>query len=214
MTTVGNGVSICKAKKKTCYGRNCKMVKKEKVARTEEEVLKKVSDWCREWHDDVKVQKLECEKLIESTGEKKIIDATLIGCYNKKARSGAKRCLIAELEFEEHKQKKYSILKDMTKITALLRKLDYWRNDIPQYWVKIDKEGIPFMINYKHIWENRGKLEKMEPYAQYRSAKQITRIVAAEREDKVSDWPKYVIIGWDSIFKELGRIIRLAGFNS
>jgi hypothetical protein len=212
MASVANGNSICIAKKKKDYWRNGKMVKMEKVARTEEEVLKKISDWCKEWHESVKVQKLECEKLIESTGEKKIIDATLIGEYRRKAKSGAKRCLIAELEFEEHKQKKYSILKDMTKITALLRKLDYWRNDIPQYWVKIDKEGIPFMINYKQIWENRGKLEKMEPFANFRSFKQLTRIVAAEREDKKSEWPKSVIVGWDNIFKELGRIIRLAGF--
>lgn len=212
MATVANGNSVCTAKKKTDYWRNGKMVKKEKVARTEEEVLKKISDWCKEWHEDVKVQKSECEKLIECTGEKKIIDATLIGDYRRKAKSGAKRCLIAELEFEEHKQKKYSILKDMTKITALLRKLDYWRNDIPQYWVKIDKEGIPFMINYKKIWENRGKLEKMEPFAQFRSMKQLTRIIAADREDKKSEWPKYVLIGWDDIFKELGRVIRLAGF--
>lgn len=214
MATVANGISICKAKKKTCYGRNGKMVKKEKVARTEEEVLKKVSDWCKEWHECVKVQKLESEKLIEATGEKKIIDATVIGYYSKKAKSGGKRCLIAELEFEEHQQKKYSILQDMIKITALLRKLDYWRGDIAQFWVKIDRDGTPFMINYRHIWENRNKLEKMDPYAQYRSLKQITRIVVADRENKTDEWPKYVIIGWDNIFKELGRLIKLAGFNS
>lgn len=189
------------------------MVKKiVKSVRKESEVLEKISDWCKDRHPTAEVQKSEYEKLIESTGEKKIIDATIIGYYKRKSRAGAKGCLIAELELEEHKQTKYSILNDMTEITALLRKLAYWRNDIPQFWIKIDKDGTPFMINYRHISENRQNLKKMNPYGKFTSNEQTTRIIAAQRENVESKWPSYVIVGWDNVLKELHRIIKLAGF--
>jgi len=205
----------CKAAKKYMNGgRKNSMPRKKvvKTARNEPEVLEKVSDWCKDRHPTVEIQKCEYEKLIESTAEKKVIDATVIGYYKHRSRSGAKGCLIAELEFEEHKQSKYSILEDMTEITALLRKLAYWRNDIPQYWLKIDKDGTPFMINYRYISDNRQNLKKMNPYGRYTSHEQTTRIIAAQRENTESKWPSYVIIGWDNIFKELHRVIKLAGF--
>ena len=186
--------------------------KKIKLPRTEAEVLQKIADWCTDLHPKVEVQKSEYEKLIESTGEKKIIDATIIGNYKRKRRSGAKGCLIAELEFEEHKSKKYVILKDMLMITIPLRKLPYWRNDIPQYWIKVDKDGTPFMINYRYVYENRGNLDKMHRQGKWQNNDQITRIKVAERKDKKVKWPKYVIIGWDKIFKELNRVIKLSGF--
>jgi len=188
------------------------MVIKSKNPRKESEVLEKISNWCGEKHPRVEVQKSEYEKLIEKTGEKKIIDATIIGRYKRKARSGAKGCLIAELEFEEHKAKKYSILKDMLMITIPLRKLSYWRNDIPQYYIKVDKDGTPFMINYRYVYENRDKLDKMPPKDIWKNNDQLTRIKMAERGGKKDKWPKYVITEWDNIFKELNKVIRLAGF--
>lgn len=214
MPTLENGyeTDIVKSrpsrKKRRCYMPK----KKEKLPRNEAEVLQKVSDWCKDKHPRVEVQKSEYEKLIEKTGEKKIIDATIIGHYKRKSKSGAKGCLIVELEFEEHSTKKYSILEDMTDITALLRKLAYYRADIPQYWLKVDKDGKPFMINYRKIYDNRGKLKKMAPGGKWQRPDQITRIIAAERKTKSAKWPEHVIIGWPSIFKELERVIKLAGF--
>ncbi len=210
MPTVENDYQIDLPKKK--LQRRMKYMKRRKLARKEEEVLKKISDWCEGRHPKVEVQKSEYEKLIEETGEKKIIDATIIGHYKRRSKSGAKGCLIAELEFEEHSTKKYSILKDMTEITALLRKLPYYRDDIPQYWIKVDKDGKPFMINYRKIHDNRGRLKKMAPGGMWQRPDQITRIIAAERKNKSTKWPDYVIIGWPDIFKELTRIIKLAGF--
>ena len=174
--------------------------------------MNKIVDWCADKHPRVDVQKADYEKLIEKTGKKKIIDATLIGRYKRRSRSGAKGCLIVELEFEEHKTKKYSILEDMTEITALLRKLDYWRNDIPQYWIKIDRDGTPFMINYREIYDRRRDLNQMHRSGKWQDHDQITRIKAATRKTKESKWPKHVIIGWDKIFKELHRVVRLSGF--
>jgi len=186
--------------------------KKVKMAREEEEVLEKISTWCQEHHPRAEVQKSEYEKLIEETGEKKIIDATIIGHYRRRSKSGAKGCLIAELEFEEHK-KPYSILKGRyNKITFVLRKLPYWRHDIPQYWIKIDSDGTPFMINYRHIYERRHIREEMHPDGKYTKPNQIIRIVAAERDSRESKWPNYVIIGWDKIFKELDRVIKRGKF--
>lgn len=198
--------------KKSRKRRRCYMPKGIKLPRTEAEVLDTIVDWCKDRHPRVEVQKAEYEKLIEKTGKKKIIDATLIGKYKRRSRSGAKGCLIAELEFEEHKSKKYSILGDMTEITALLRKLDYWRNDIPQYWIKIDRDGTPFMINYREIYDRRRELNKMHPTDKWHEHDQIMRIKAASRETKKDKWPKHVIIGWDDIFKRLHKTVKLAGF--
>ena len=183
-----------------------------KTPRKESQVLKKISEWCEDKHPKVEVQKCEYEKLIEETGKKKIIDATIIGRYKRKARSGAIGCLIAELEFEEHQSKKYSILKDMPMITIPFRKLYYWRADIPQYWIKIDKDGTPFMVNYRHVIENKCELDKMPKQGKWQNDDQVIRIKVAERKDKTEDWPKHVIIGWDGIFKELNKVIKLAGF--
>ena len=213
MPTLENGCEINVVKKRLSRKkRRCYMPKKTKLPRTEEEVLNKIVDWCADRHPRVEVQKAEYEKLIEKTGKKKIIDATLIGQYKRRSRSGAKGCLIIELEFEEHKSKKYSILEGMTEITALLRKLDYWRNDIPQYWIKIDRDATPFMINYREIYDRRRDLNKMRPSGKWQEHDQITRIKAATRKTKESKWPKHVIIGWDKILKELHRVVRLAGF--
>ena len=188
------------------------MVRSIKQPRSEKEVLTNIVEWCEKKHPKVEVQKSEYEKLIECTGEKKIIDTTLIGRYGKKTKSGAKGCLIAELEFEEHKASTYSILNDMLKITIPLRKLYYWRNDIPQYWIKIDRDSTPFMINFRHIKENEYKVEKMPAGGKWQKNDQITRIITAERESKEDKWPDYVIIGWPAVFKELDRLIKLAKF--
>jgi len=195
-------------KRRRCYMPKAKI----KVPRNESEVLQKISAWCTDTHPKVEVQKSEYEKLIETTGEKKIIDATIIGKYKRKSKSGAKGCLIAELEFEEHQSQKYNILTDMPMITIPLRKLPYWRNDIPQYWLKVDKDGTPFMINYKYVYENRNNLDKMHRQGKWQNNDQITRIKVAERKDKKAKWPKYIIVGWDKIFKELNRVLKLAGF--
>ena len=213
MPTVENGYGVDVVKKRlNRKKRRCYMPKKKNIARTEKEVLDKIVDWCADKHPRVEVQKAEYEKLIEKTGRKRIIDVTLIGQYKRRSRSGAKGCLIAELELEEHKSKKYSILDGMTEITALLRKLDYWRNDIPQYWIKIDRDGTPFMINFREIYDRRRDLNKMNPSGQWQAHDQTTRINAAVRKTKESEWPKHVIIGWEKIFKELHRVSRLAGF--
>lgn len=189
------------------------MAKKvKKVPRSEEEVIDKIASWCNEKHPRVEVQKSEYEKLIESTGEKKIIDTTLIGRYKRKARTGGKGLLIAELELEEHQQKKYSILKDMLKITVPLRKLSYFRQDIAQYWLKVDSDGTPFMINYWHIYNNQEDTDSMPAFGKFTKHDQLTRIIAARRETKKSGWPRYVIVGWDKIFKELSKIIRKGRF--
>jgi len=182
------------------------------VPRKEAEVLEKIVDWCSDSHPKVEIQKCEYEKLIEKTAEKKIIDATIIGRYARRSRSGAKGCLISELEFEEHKGD-YSILEGkLTQITIPLRKLLYWRNDIPQYWIKVDNDGTPFMINYSHIYDNRKELDQMRRKGVWQNHDQITRIKAAVRDSKEDEWPSYVLIGWDDILKELGRIIKMAGF--
>jgi hypothetical protein len=214
MPTLENGYEVDIVKKRLSRKkRRCYMHKQLKQPRTELEVLDKISDWCADRHPRVEIQKSKYEKLVEKTGEKKIIDATLIGKYKGKSKSGATECLIAELEFEEHQSKKnYIILKDMTKITVPLRKLYYWRNDIPQYWIKIDKDGTPFMINYRHINDNCNNLDKMPRQGIWQNNDQITRIVPAERKSKKDKWPKHVIIGWEKIFKELHRVIRLARF--
>ena len=187
------------------------MAKKTKLPRSEEEVIAKIAAWCAEKHPRVEVQKSEYEKLIESTGEKKIIDTTLIGRYKRKPPSGAKGLLIAELEIEEH-QKKYSILGDMLKITVPFRKLYYYRQDITQYWLKIDADGTPFMINYRHIDEHQEETDSMPPFGNFTKKDQLTRIIAASREKKTSGWPKYVIVGWDKVFKELNKVIRSGRF--
>ena len=187
------------------------MARPAKIVRTELEVKKKISDWCKKNHPAVEVQKSEYSKLIETTGEKKVIDASLIGRYTKKSKAGTKGCILSELEFEEHKAA-YSILKDMLKITVPLRKLDYWRNDIPQFYIKIDKDGTPFLINFRHIKANELNLDKMPPTGMWKKSNQLTRIKAAERENKAAKWPDYVVLGWDSVFKELERIIKLGGF--
>lgn len=185
----------------------------KKVARTELEVLKKIVTWCDKEHPKVEVQKSEYEKFIESTREKRIIDATLIGRYLRKSKSGAKGCLISELEFEEHKAD-YSILKEKMMITVPLRKIYYWRGDIPQYWIKIDKDGIPFMINFRYIHNNfeAGNIDTMPPKGKWRKKEQLDRIVAAQRKSLEDKWPDYVIVGWDNIFKDLHRVIKLAKF--
>jgi hypothetical protein len=181
------------------------------VPRNEQEVMAKIDDWCKKCHPHVKVQKSEYSKLIESTGEKKVIDATIIGKYSKRARAGEHGCIISELEFEEHKAN-YSILKDMLMITIPLRKLDYWRNDIAQFWIKVDKDGTPFMINFRHIKANENNLDKMKPTGRWQKNNQITRIITAQRKSKEAAWPDYVIVGWDEILCELDRIIKLAKF--
>lgn len=188
------------------------MVTTVKKPRKESSVLKKISDWCEQTHPKAEVQKCEYEKLIEETGQKKIIDCTIIGRYKKRKSNNAIGILIAELEFEEHQNSKYSILDDMLMITIPLRKLYYWRNDIPQYWIKIDKDGTPFMINYKYVFENRCNLDKMHRQGRWQNDDQTTRIKVAERATKEDKWPKEVIIGWDGIFKELDKIIKLAAF--
>lgn len=188
------------------------MVRPAKIVRTEFEVTGKIADWCKNNHPSVEIQKSEYSKLIEATGEKKVIDGSLIGRYAKKSRAGTKGCIISELEFEEHMATTYSILKDMLIITVPLRKLDYWRNDIPQFYIKIDRDGTPFMINFRHIKANENNLDKMTPRGKWQKNDQITRIVAASRESKTDVWPDYVVIGWDPIFKDLDRVIKLGGF--
>lgn len=213
MPTVANCCQVVIPQRKDYVRRNGMTKKRGSSPRSESEVLGKISDWCEDKYSRVEIQKSKYEKLIEATGEKKIIDATVIGRYKRKSRSGALGCLIAELEFEEHKSKKYSILEDMLMITIPLRKLYYWRNDIPQYWIKVDKDGTPFMINYKYVFDNRDELDKMNRQGKWQRNDQITRIKVAERPNKKADWPKYVIIGWDKIFKELNKVIRLSGFK-
>ena len=151
-------LNYCKynRKKTEKYHRRSKYMKK-KIPRTEDEVRSKIDLWCQDKHPRVRIQGSECEKLIEATGEKKIIDATIIGKYKRKSRSGATMCLIAELEFEEHKTKRYGILNDLKMITIPLRKLTYWRNDIPQYWIKIDKDGTPEIIRTTYEDDVLGK---------------------------------------------------------
>lgn len=182
-----------------------------KIPRNEKEVLAKIEKWCADKFPNVEIQKEKYYKLIESTGERKMIDATVIGRYKKMDRIGGKGCLIAELEFEEHKAK-YSILNDMVMITIPLRKLDYWRNDISQFWIKVDSDGTPFMINFKHIKANETNLNKMPKGGKWQRNDQITRIITAKRKSKTDIWPSYVITGWDNIFNELERIIVLGGF--
>jgi hypothetical protein len=201
-------VSTKKVKTSTVKQKKPSAMKKPKK---ENDVREKISEWCSELHPQVEIQKLEYAKLIEETGEKKVIDATVIGHYNKISRAGTKGCLISELEFEEH-QGDYSILKDMLMITIPLRKLDYWRNDIPQYYIKIDKGGIPFMVNFKQIYAHKEDKDRMRCQGKWTETKQVVRIVFARRNTKTSDWPDYVIVGWDNIFKELDKVIRLAGF--
>ena len=213
MPTVANCCQVVIPQRKDYIRRNGMVKKKSSLPRSEPEVLGKISDWCSDKHPRVKIQKSEYEKLIEKTGEKKVIDATLIGKYKRRSKSGSKGCLIAELEFEEHKSKRYSILEDMLMITIPLRKLYYWRNDIPQYWIKVDKDGTPFMINFRFVFDNRDDLDKMNRQGKWQRNDQITRIKVAERPNKKADWPKYVIIGWDKIFKELNKVIKLAGFK-
>jgi hypothetical protein len=195
---------------------------KSSKPRKEDDVRDKISAWLHEYYKDVEIQKEKYAKLIEETGEKKIIDASLIGRYKKDKKKKEKKDLkkeekkpegviIAELEFEEH-QASYSVLKDKTKITALLRKLAYWRADIPQYWIKIDKDGTPFVLNFRYIYENRNKLVRMGRYRNFTKPNQLIRIVAAEKDEE-GNWPDYVLIGWDKLFDELSRIIKLAGFK-
>lgn len=213
MPTVENGYDVGVVKKiRSRKKRRVFMNKKLRLPKTEGDVLEKISDWCTDRHPRVEVQKSEYEKLIEKTGEKKIIDATIIGHYKRKSKSGAKGCLIAELEFEEHKQTEYLILKDMLKITCVLRKLPYWRNDIPQYWIKVDGDGTPFMINYRYIYDNRHSTEGMKAYKQYTKPDQTIRIIVVDRESKEDNWPTYVMIGWEKIFKELHRVLLIAKF--
>lgn len=188
------------------------MVRPVKIARTESEVMKKIADWCKKNHPGVEMQKSEYSKLIESTGEIKVIDGSLIGKYAKKSRAKTKGCIISELEFEEHKATTYSILEGMLSITVPLRKLHYWRNDIPQFYIKIDRDGTPFMINFRHIKANETNLDKMTPRGLWQKNDQLTRIMAATRGSKKDSWPDYVIIGWDKVFQELDRVIKLGGF--
>lgn len=182
-----------------------------KKPKKENDVRNKISKWCTELHPQVEVQKLEYAKLIEETGEKKVIDATIIGHYKKISRAKTKGCLISELEFEEH-QGDYSILKDMLMMTIPLRKLGYYRHDIPQYYIKIDKDGVPFMVNFKEIYLRRDDKDRMRCKGRWTSTDQVVRIVFARRDTKEDEWPDYVVIGWDNIFKELDKVIKLAGF--
>jgi len=188
--------------------------KKINKPREENDVREKIGGWLAKQHPLVEIQKEEYGKLIEKTGEKKIIDATLIGYSKRKAgrprKNEMKGTLLIELEFEEHKAN-YSILKSQSKITFVLRKLAYWRADIAQYWIKIDKNGAPFMINFRYIYKNRDKLVKMDKQGKFTKPDQLIRIIAAEK-DADGNWPDYVIIGWDNLFKELDRVVKLGGF--
>ena len=188
--------------------------KKINKPREEDDVREKIGEWLAEHHPDVKIQKEKYSKLIEKTGEKKIIDATLIGYNKRKAgrrrKNEMKGMLLIELEFEEHKAN-YSILRDQSKITFVLRKLAYWRADIAQYWIKIDKDGTPFAINFRYIHKNRDKLIKMEKQGKFTKPNQLIRIIAAEK-DGDGNWPDYVIVGWSDLFKELDRVVKLGGF--
>lgn len=188
--------------------------KKMSKPREENDVREKIGGWLAKHHSGVEIQKEEYSKLIEKTGEKKIIDATLIGYNKRKAgrrrKNEMKGTLLIELEFEEHKAN-YSILKSQSQITFVLRKLAYWRADIAQYWIKIDKNGTPFMINFRYIYKNRDKLVKMEKQGKFTKPDQLIRIIAAEK-DVDGNWPYYVITGWDDLFKELDRVIKLGGF--
>ena len=188
--------------------------KKINKPREENDVREKIGEWLDKQHPLVEIQKEEYSKLIEKTGEKKIIDATLIGYNKRKAgrrrKNEMKGTLLIELEFEEHKAN-YSILKSQSQITFVLRKLAYWRADIAQYWIKIDKNGTPFMINFRYIYKNRDKLVKMEKQGKFTKPDQLIRIIAAEK-DVDGNWPDYVITGWDDLFKELDRVIKLGGF--
>ena len=207
----GNGFYTQKRRKSRKKRSYCMPERNSKLPRTETEVRKKLVDWAAVKHPRVEIQKDTVAKLVAKTGKKKIIDTTILGNYKRKSKFGAKKLLIAELEFEEHKRD-YSILNDMLMITIPLRKLDYWRNDIYQYWIKIDSDGTPFMINYRHIYENRHELDRMNRQGKWQNDDQVVRIKVAERKSKTAEWPKYVLIGWDSVFKELNKIIRLAGF--
>ena len=200
------------------------MVRKKATSkpRKEDNVREKIGMWLEEHHPAVEIQKVKYGKLIEATGEIKIIDASLIGYYKKRpgrpkkgGQPGIKGVILAELEFEEHASRKYSILKDMCKITSLLRKLYYHRADIAQYWIKVDKDGTPFMINYnqiKKMSEDRANWEKMPATGKFTKPDQLIRIVAAIRSNKKSNWPDYVIIGWDDLFKELDRLLKFGNF--
>jgi len=191
--------------------------------RKEDNVREKIGSWLEDHHPMVEIQKVKYGKLIEATGEIKIIDASLIGRYKKKVEKKKKKgeediikgVLLAELELEEHETKKYSILKDICKITFLLRKLYYHRADIAQYWIKVDKDGTPFMINYnqiKRMSEDRKNWEKMPATGKFTRPDQLIRIVAAKRPNKKANWPDYVIVGWDDLFKELDRILKFGDF--
>lgn len=190
--------------------------------RKEDNVREKIGAWLEEHHPSVEIQKVKYGKLIESTGEIKIIDASLIGYYKKgrgrpkkASRPELKGVILAELEFEEHESRRYSILKDMCKITSLLRKLYYHRADIAQYWIKVDRDGTPFMINYnqiKKMSEDKKNWEKMRATGKFTKPDQLIRIVAARRKNKKADWPDYVIIGWEDLFKELDRLLKFGNF--
>jgi len=190
--------------------------------RKEDNVREKIGVWLEDHHPAVEIQKVKYGKLIEATGEIKIIDASLIGYYKKRigrpkkgGQPGIKGVILAELEFEEHESRRYSILKDMCKITSLLRKLYYHRGDLAQYWIKVDRDGTPFMINYnqiKKMSEDKKNWEKMPATGKFTKPDQLIRIIAAKRPNKKADWPDYVIIGWDDLFKELDRLLKFGNF--
>jgi len=52
----------------------------------------------------------------------------------------------------------------------------------------------------------------MGRYRNFTKPNQLIRIVAAEKDEE-GNWPDYVLIGWDKLFDELSRIIKLAGFK-
>ena len=52
----------------------------------------------------------------------------------------------------------------------------------------------------------------MQATGKFTKPDQLIRIVAARRSNKKANWPDYVIIGWDNLFKELDRLLKFGNF--
>lgn len=217
MATVENGYCH-KLGRKKFHCRRDRMPKKmrRRMPHNEDEVRRYIDNWLKKKFPHFTAKKETRATYVPELGEMKISDAIIkkrpkfIPQRSKKFYSSA---AYIYLELEEHRSEKSYCILDLDKINVPLRKIYYYNGPFTvQYWLKIDKDGTPFMISYDDInriykkgdIENLGKnFEKSNRF----SKKDQRDMIVAARKNKSGNWPSYVIIGWDNIFKEFSKYL-------
>jgi len=219
MPTVENGYCYTIDKRKL-HSRRDRMPNKmrRKMPRTEDEVRRYINTWLKKKHPHFVAQKETRATYIPDVGEMKVSDAVIFKRSKfiaDRSKQFYSKAAYVYLEFEEHKSEKNYCILDLDKINVPVRKVYYYNGPFTaQYWLKIDKDDTPIMISYEYINKcykgGKGDIENLgksfEKSNRFNKKDQRDMIVAA-RKNKKGEWPKYVIIGWDNIFKEFDKFL-------